>query len=495
MGPRIYPSFQDTNTTAKGSLIINYYDIFPNAYNDYIQVTVNGQLRDRIYNKVDGLYRTNLNIGDVILIELTSDVILFKNITVYRRDYTTDDQGGDLGIVDALITYNNSDTTTISLTFTATTVSDGYNFEYRVSGNVGTNPTADCAINGLSFDYDGSFVIAGSIDDFNGPLKLSLENGLSNYNNITSTLNGFQGGTINFGGNIINYVADGAGYPNPPQYSLDGGQTFTTSSMPSYNTSFWTDMDCNIKGDYQIIGQTSGSLYISSNSGQTYTTISNSNKLWTRPVIPANNNGFPFYAITSVVGDYLYKINSTTGVTQVTAAKAPTYVYGQTSLTGTTYFQDVAVTPDGKYIALVYRALGDTVQKDFSFLWSSDSGNTFTYKYVTNGITGCLMYDAKIAMSADAKYIYIVNDRTNIYYVGEYWYSQDYGTTWVYGSGTFGYAGKYISCSATGKYVYKGINNNIPYPALDISSDYGVTFNGDSLYGVTRSNYAKPNKN
>ena len=23
----------------------------------------------------------------------------------------------------------------------------------------------------------------------------------------------------------------------------------------------------------------------------------------------------------------------------------------------------------------------------------------------------------------------------------------------------------------------------------------GVTFNGDSLYGVTRSNYAKPNKN
>ena len=27
------------------------------------------------------------------------------------------------------------------------------------------------------------------------------------------------------------------------------------------------------------------------------------------------------------------------------------------------------------------------------------------------------------------------------------------------------------------------------------ASNYGVTFNGDSLYGVTRSNYAKPNKN
>lgn len=499
MGPRIYPSYQDTNLTAKGSLIINYYDIFTNAYNDYVQVTVNGQLRDRIYNKVDGLYRTNLNIGDVVLIELTSNIILFKNITVYRRDYTTDDNAGDNGITDTLITFNNSDTTTISLTFTATTVSDGYNFEYRVLGNVGTNPTQDCAINGLSFDYDGSFVIAGSIDDFNGPLQLSLNNGsVNSFNNITGNLISFQGATINFDGNIINYAEGGPGYLHPPNYSLNGGQTFATSSMPSYNDSFWTDMDCNIKGDYQIIAQTSGSLYISSNSGQTYTAISNSNKLWSRPVIPANNNGFPFYAITETVGDYLYKINSTTGVTQVTAAKAPTYTLPTVPIyTATTNFQDVAITPDGKYIALTYYADSGLVVKDFSFMLSSDSGNTFSFIHVTDGVYGCLMTDTKIAMSADGKYIYIVNDRTNVNYVGEFWYSHDFGATWVLGSGTLfqDKAGKYISCSATGKYVYKGINNNIPYPALYVSSDYGVTFSGDQLYGVTRANYAKPNKN
>ena len=183
MGPRIYPSYQDTNTTAKGSLIINFLDIFPNDYNDYIQVTVNGQLRDKTYNKVDGLYRTNLNIGDVVLIELTSDIILFKNITVYKRDYTTDDQDANFGIVDSLVTYNNYNTPTISVTFTATTLNDGYNFEYRIDGNVGTNPSTDCNIQGLALDNDGAYVLAGTINlnfDNSDSLKLSISGGTSN---------------------------------------------------------------------------------------------------------------------------------------------------------------------------------------------------------------------------------------------------------------------------------------------------------------------------
>jgi hypothetical protein len=491
MGPRIYPSYQDTNLTAKGSLIINFSDIFPDEYNDYIQITVNSQLRDRTYNKVDGLYRTNLNIGDVVLIELTSDIILFKNITLYRRDYTTDDQSGDFGIVDSLITFNNNNTTTVSLTFTATTISDGYNFEYRVDGNIGTNPTQDCAIQGLALDNDGAYIIAGNIGlNFDGsiPLRLSkLAGAVNSFTDITSKLVYLQGATINFGGNVINYTTQ----YDRPYYSLTSGSVFSASTI-SYNTSInnWTDMDCDIIGTYQTVGQISGSLYLSSNSGQTYTAISNSIKYWKKPVIPANNNGFPFYAITSTVGDYLYKINSTTGVTQVTSGQAPTYVYGQTSLTGTTYFEDMAVTPDGKYIALVYRALGDTVDKDFSFLLSSDSGTTFSYKLVID-VTGCLMYNAKIAMSADAKYIYIVNDTSNINYNGEYFYSHDYGTTWTRSYNyAYGEAGTYISCSATGKYVYKSLNFGAFTNAAFISSNYGVTFSNYSSF-----NYAKPNKN
>jgi hypothetical protein len=487
MGPRIYPSQQDTNLNAKGSLIINYLDIFENVYNDYMQVSVNGQLRSRDYNEVIGLYKTNLNIGDVVLIELTSDVILFKNITVFRRDYSTDDNGGDNGITDSLITFNNSDTTTISLTFTATTIPSSYNFEYRVEGNIGTNPTQDCAINGLSFDYDGAYSVAGTIGEYSriyqtylkynsGSAFLPIDTGPAVY---------LEGATLNFEGNIINYTTQ----YGQPRYSLTSGSLFSASTI-SYNTSIqgWSDMDCNIDGTYQTVGQYSGSLYLSSNSGQTYTTISNSIKYWTKPVIP-NNSGFPFYAITNTVGDYLYKINSTTGVTQVTAAKAPTYVFGQTSLTGTSFFQSVAISQDTKYIALVYRSLGDTVAKDFSYMWSSDSGNTFSFILVSNGTYGCLMYDAKIAMSKDGKYIYIINNRTNINRTGDYFYSHNYGSTWVWGNPTSTAAGMSISCSATGKYVYKGVEYNSG-PSLEYSSNYGVTFSG-----IPISNYGKFNKN
>jgi hypothetical protein len=492
MGPRIYPSQQDTNTTAKGSLIINFLDIFADQYNDYIQVSVNGLLRDRTYNKVDGLYRTNLNIGDVVLIEIVSDIILFKNITVYRRDYTTDDQEGDMGIVDSLVTFNNNNTTTVSITFTATTVSDGYNFEYRIDGNVGTNPTTDCQIQGLALDNDGAYVLAGTINfdfDNSDSLKLSTSGGTSNsYTNITSKLVYLQGATLNFGGNVINYTTQ----YGSPQYSLTSGSVFSASTI-TYNTSVydWTDMDCNIDGNYQTVGEVSGSLYLSSNSGQTYSAISNSIKYWKKPVIP-DNSGFPFYAITSTVGDYLYQINSTTGVTQVTPAKAPTYIYsGGPSLTGTTYFTSLAMSQDTKYIAITYESLSDTVTKDFSYMWSSDSGSTFSFIEVPN----CLMKGAKIAMSKDGKYIYIINDLSFLgLNQGRYFYSNNYGSTWTEGTK---YNNISITCSATGKYVYRGINSGIGTgpSKLFISSDYGITFTDTSYVFTTVGNYAKPNKN
>jgi hypothetical protein len=493
MGPRIYPSYQDTNTTSKGSLIINYLDIFPNAYNDYIQITVNGVLRDRTYNKVNGLYKTNLNIGDIVLIELTSDIILFKNITVYRRDYTTDDQSGDFGIVDSFITYNNNDTTTISLTFTATTLNDSYNFEYKVSGNVGTNPTTDCQINGLSFDNDGAYVLARSFGYL--PLQLSLTAGsVNSFNYITDNLNGLRGATINFNGEIINYVADGLGYTHEPNYSLNGGKTFTTSSISFDSSLIFSDMDCTIDGTYQVVGQVSGSLYVSSNSGQTYNAVSNSIKYWTKPVIPYNT-AFPFYAITSTLGDYIYKINSLSGYTQLSsAAKAPTYSNptGYTPSTGTTYFTSFAMSQDTKYVVAAYNFLPFILNdKNSSIMLSSDSGTTFNF--INVGIT---MSYPKVAMSNSGQYIYIVTETSNISSAGGYAYSNNYGSTWT--TITNQNAGIYISCSGTGKYVYKGTYRSLTdsnIGALFISSDYGVTFNGDELYGITNSDYAKPNKN
>ena len=121
MTARIYPSQQQTNLTATGSLLITFQKDFEN-----ISVTVNGQVRNMIYTEMNNLYSTHIYSGDSITIGMYTG----NTYSIIRRDYTTDDQGGDMGIRDVLI--STGQTTGSSITFTATTVSTDYNFEYLV---------------------------------------------------------------------------------------------------------------------------------------------------------------------------------------------------------------------------------------------------------------------------------------------------------------------------------------------------------------------------
>jgi hypothetical protein len=131
MGPRIYPSQQDTNTTAKGSLILTNSAFLI----DYINIEINGLLRNVEYSNVSGLYSTNLNLNDVVVISTIGNPI---NFTLNRKDYTTDEQDGDNGIRTTSIYQNNSIS---SYTFTATTINSSYNFEYLITSSIAGTPT------------------------------------------------------------------------------------------------------------------------------------------------------------------------------------------------------------------------------------------------------------------------------------------------------------------------------------------------------------------
>jgi len=129
MGPRIYPSYQDTNLTAKGSLILSI-----GSYINNVELYVNNTLINIQYSKVNGLYSYNVNINDIVRI-VPSSII---GIDVIRKDYTTDDNNGNNGIINTTITA----TFATGYTFTATTVSSGYNFEYIIGvGNYIITPT------------------------------------------------------------------------------------------------------------------------------------------------------------------------------------------------------------------------------------------------------------------------------------------------------------------------------------------------------------------
>ena len=121
MAVRTYPSQQDTNLTAKGSLLISI-----DAAIDNVEIYINNNIWNKRYSIINGLYSIPINIGDVIKI----DSLQQYSMTLGRYDYTTDDVNGDNGIkntaVDFIYTSN-------SYSFTATTLSTSYNFEYRGS--------------------------------------------------------------------------------------------------------------------------------------------------------------------------------------------------------------------------------------------------------------------------------------------------------------------------------------------------------------------------
>lgn len=133
--PTPTPSPTPLPNQMRGSLIFTF-DQTPNYKGiDNYTITVNGQPRVLNYNNNDNLYTTYIYSGDSVTITISPEL---NDFSVYRRDYTTDDQGGDMGIRDVFITGN---TGTYSITFTVTTSSIDYNFEYRVGATTYTGVT------------------------------------------------------------------------------------------------------------------------------------------------------------------------------------------------------------------------------------------------------------------------------------------------------------------------------------------------------------------
>ena len=125
----------------RGSLLLNFDELVNNRGIDVILLYVNSLVKYIRYIDTEGLYTTNLNLGDVVLIQVFSDPSnLGKQISLTRRDYTTDDQGGDNGIRDTFITSTTGITNSLELTFTATTTSDAYSFRYIIDATTFVPP-------------------------------------------------------------------------------------------------------------------------------------------------------------------------------------------------------------------------------------------------------------------------------------------------------------------------------------------------------------------
>ena len=175
MGPRIYPSFQDTNINAKGSLIITYDEIVNGPGGDNFEIYVNDVLRDKIWLDVDGFYSTHLVLNDVVKL-LFPGTQQSLSIDISRKNYTTDDNN-DNGLTYTYIdTINQFNTTDFQYSFTATTTNNSYNFEYLIgTSTLQVTPTplppGFCkGFNGDVMDIavqpDGKIIVTGTFTSF-----------------------------------------------------------------------------------------------------------------------------------------------------------------------------------------------------------------------------------------------------------------------------------------------------------------------------------------
>jgi len=136
MAVRTYPSYQDTNLNAKGSLIIDFTK--PSGIvssSNLIQLMIVGIPKKRIYNNSNGLYSINIpTVSTNISVTIFSLTGLSEQSTLTLIEYTTDEQYGNNGIVQRYITgYTGS---FINYTFVPSIGPNTYKYEYLVTSTI-----------------------------------------------------------------------------------------------------------------------------------------------------------------------------------------------------------------------------------------------------------------------------------------------------------------------------------------------------------------------
>ena len=238
--PSVTPTLP-VSTQMIGSLLMNFTESGGMINVSNVECFVNGVERTVVYSDITELYATKLIAGDVVRIVLNTSSSN-HNVSVIRRDYTTDDQGGDQGIRDTFITSGSTE-----ITFTVTPDSLDYNFEYIVTAytfmpvtpsltptitptNMPTptpSPVIDCTFSGSQINniYHGNSFQYLRFDTYNGE-----------HFNYLDLSNATNGDTIN-----INNHADGLSQYEIEVLDTDGNSylllTANGSSGFTYNSS------------------------------------------------------------------------------------------------------------------------------------------------------------------------------------------------------------------------------------------------------------------
>ena len=414
-----------------GSLIMSFDELVPDRGIDNYTVFVNNLLRDVHFTEIDNLYSTNLNPGDVVVIIISRENVpsTASSLDVIRRDYTTDDQGGDMGIRDTYITGVTGTSTSLNVVFTATTIAQDYNFEYRVTGRTNTAitptptptrtptptpsstptptpsatpgpPTPTPTPTATTPPGDGQYVLL--VGD--GSIYLSTNTGTTFSQILTAT--GYTDTSVSETGQYMLVVSG-----RTIQRSANYGSTFTTLTgvTPSFTGATFQSVGVSSNGKYQAVSQYRANcavtrlMQFSEDYGVTWTEVplgtrSNCTN-FAQVAVGDTTNWSPFFGFPMFLArdssSLLYLPDNSE------------YPVGFAPLSDT--LAGIAVNEDTTVIGAVSSA-SNTIYVSTNNSWAP-SGYSFNF----SGYTGVTLSNPKIALSTTGKYMLVSSNNGYLY--------------------------------------------------------------------------------
>lgn len=523
------------DTRVRGSVLMVFDEYRKDHGTTNWDILVNGtsvtleDARKREFTDAQELYSTFIYTGDTFSVAI-NDLLSTESvdITIRRRDYTTDDEGGDMGITDTYITgatFTGPGTKGL-YTIPVTKKPISYNFEYIVDAYIFPSYSSYYASYYQCVMEECQLISTGNTITNSRPLTVG-----GFYNDLSGTT-GYVIGIDSYIGNVSGYTPfnltgetgtncssfcppfdyEGmfilANFESKEKLSNDYAMTFNNiTGITTYNGNLVTSDGGAIssKGTnitFANVAQSldnngGGYLYNSNDGGETWELIYNlgNSKDWKG--MDCSPYG-QYFALGRDFGPLYYSIDSGSTWSFISNSNkdwvkpalpddAPFPFYAitkdklykiedletitqMTGYTGTTLSvqndtTDISVSQSRNYM-LVATETPDNPTVGGGVYLSTNSGATFTNIYTDYGLRS-----TKVDMSASGEYMYILYE--SVIGISRLRRSTDYGVTWAEVTGVTGNLDyNEISVSKTGKYVY--IATGIDY--FYRSTDYGVTF-------------------
>jgi hypothetical protein len=311
----------------------------------------------------------------------------------------------------------------------------------------------------VSSSSDGSYLFAGG---FPGYLYASIDSGVT-WNQITSA--GYRNwvsiasSSLN-GKSIVAASNDGYIYiyndivPNPIGLNIYGlvyssiGDTWT--SLTSAGSRSWMGLASSDDGTKLLASVTGGYLYTSTNSGATWTArVIDQTRTWQG--VASSSDGTILYACV-FNGPNIWR-STDSGVNWMALTSA-----------GTKNWRNIVTSSDGK------KLLANTNSGNDSLYTSTDSGNTWTYRFV---FSSSQLYWRNMASSRDGTKLAV----TTASQVGYIFTSIDSGATWIRRTGTGIPRDWYgIAMSDNGQVIMAGCFSDYLYISTDSGSTWTTRF-------------------